>query len=128
MMALPQLFGQFVPGPVQTQALLNMSIGEIAVACLIVVLVWLALCVVVMFFADRLYSRLIALGIVTAAASIGFGSIVPTAYYQATMLMRLAIIFVLAGVASALLGVIRDPLTASARTEPPFARKERTDV
>ena len=127
-MELKGLFGQFVPGPVQTPALLNMSIGEIAAACLILVLAWLALCVVVMFFADRLYSRLIALGIVTAAASIAFGSIVPTAYYQATMLMRLATVFILAGVASALLGVIRDPMTASTRSDPPFVRKEKADA
>jgi hypothetical protein len=101
---------------------LDLRDETIVMLVFVITLIWLGLCFAVLRFILRMDARLIALGIVTAAAAIAYAALIG----PATLLMRVAIVLVLGGVAYALLAGIRDPLAGTAG-EPVFARKERTD-
>jgi hypothetical protein len=112
-----------MPSPVTMQ----MDDESIIMAWVFITLVWIAACVAALFFLRRLDVRLIALGILTAAAALSYASVVPTTYYHVPMLMRLSLILTLGGVAVSLFSALRDPI-GSVTHEPLFARKERSDV
>ena len=117
-MQLPTILAQ-----VGTYRPLDLRDETVVMLVFFIILVWLALCWAVLNFIPRMDGRLIALGIVTAAVAIGYAALIG----PATLLMRVAIILVLGGVAYALLAGIRDPLAGTVG-DPVFSRKERADV
>jgi hypothetical protein len=81
----------------------------------------------VVFLLRRMDVRLVMLGLLVAIAAIGYGSLIPSAYWTAAILMRIAVLLILCGAAYALLNY---PAATVAETRPvePVLRERPGDV
>ena len=69
----------------------------------------------VVFLLRRMDVRLVMLGLLVAIAAVRYGSLIPGAYWTAAILMRIAVLLILAGAAYALLSY---PAAGLAETRP----------